>query len=118
MQIQALSGKTITSLARLETREALPPGCAVFPVSSNTTVYVDVGSHVDVASLIEKTESKLAKATDSAARQRKLMGAEGWGDKVSDAVKDAEEEKLSVFEAQMKSLASSVEQFKRLTLDS
>ena len=79
---------------------------------------MDVGSHVDVSSLIEKTQTKLVKATDLATRQRKLMGTEGWGDKVSDAVRDAEEERMSLLEAQMSSLASSIEQFKRLELDS
>lgn len=117
-QIQALAGKTVTSLSVLADRESLPPGCAVFPVTSNTTAYIDVGSHVDVSSLLDKTETKLAKATDAAARQKKLMGAEGWSDKVSDALKEAEVEKLAVFEAQIGSLTSSIEQFKRLKLDS
>ena len=116
--MQALAGKTLASLTLLDGPDSLPPGCAVFQVSTNTTVYLDVGSQVDASSLVEKTESKLVKITDAAARQRKLMGAEGWSDKVSDAVKDAEEEKLSVLDAQVKSLASSIEQFKRLTLNS
>lgn len=79
---------------------------------------MDVGSHVDVASLLSKTETKLAKTTDAAARQRKLMSAEGWGDKVSDALKEAEVEKLTLLDAQVGSLTSSIEQFKRLKLDS
>jgi valyl-tRNA synthetase len=116
MQARALAGKTFVSLTLLEEGQTLPPGCAVYPVSSVTTVYVDVGSHVDVSSLLGKTEAKLAKANEAADRQRKTMAMEGWADKVSEAIKDAEEEKLVVIEAQMKSLASSIEQFKRLDI--
>lgn len=46
------------------------------------------------------------------------MSAEGWGDKVSDALKEAEVEKLTLLDAQVGSLTSSIEQFKRLKLDS
>lgn len=88
----------------------------MFSASSTITVYLGIGKQADVLALIEKTQAKLSKLTDLAARQQKLMAAEGWADKVSAAVKHAEEEKLSQAEAQMRSLASSIEQFRRLVL--
>lgn len=114
--IEALSGKGLSSLSVLEESDKLPAGCAVFPVSSAITVYLDVGTQADVSALIEKTQAKLTKLTDLADRQRKLMMTEGWADKVSTAVKHAEEEKLSQADAQMRSLVSSIEQFRRLEL--
>lgn len=114
--IEALSGKGLHSLRVLEQSADLPAGCAVFPVSSAITVYLDVGTQADVSALIEKTQAKLTKLTELADRQRKLVTTEGWADKVSTAVKHAEEEKLSQADAQMRSLASSIEQFRRLEL--
>lgn len=115
-QIEALVGRSLASVILLAHETQPPPGCAVYPISSSTTVYLDVGSHTDIALLIEKTTAKLAKLSDFVARQRKFMTAEGWSDKVSAATKDAEVEKLSAAEAQMMSLKSSIEQFKRLNL--
>lgn len=114
--IEALSGKGLRSLSILGERDDLPAGCAVFTVSSAITVYLDVGTTADISALIEKTQARLNKFSDLANRQRKLMAAEGWADKVSTAVKHAEEERLSQADAQMRSLASSIEQFRRLEL--
>lgn len=114
--IEALSGKGLRSLSVLGESDSSPAGCAIFPVSSAITVYLDVGTRADVSALIEKTQAKLTKLTDLADRQRKLMTTEGWADKVSTAVKHAEEEKLSQADAQMRSLVSSIEQFRRLEL--
>ncbi|KAI7779634.1 hypothetical protein LA080_000658 [Diaporthe eres] len=79
--IEALSGKGLSSLSVLGESDKLPAGCAVFPVSSAITVYLDVGTQADVSALIEKTQAKLTKLTDLADRQRKLMTTEGWADK-------------------------------------
>lgn len=114
--IKALTGKALQSLTLLEREEELPAGCAVFPVSSTINVHLEVGSHNDVSALIDKTQAKLTKLTESAAKQRRLMAAEGWGEKASAAVKSAEEEKSVEVEAQMQSLLSSIEQFRRLKL--
>lgn len=114
--IEALSGKGLRSLSILEETGDLPAGCAVFPVSPAVTVHLDVGTDADVSDLIEKTQAKLTKLVDLVNRQRKLMAAEGWADKVSTAVKNSEEEKLSQADAQMRSLVSSIEQFRRLEI--
>lgn len=114
--IEALSGKGLRSLRILEETDDLPAGCAVFPVSPAATVYLGVGTNTDVSDLIEKTQAKLIKLADSMNRQRKLMAAEGWAGKVSTAVKHAEEEKLSQTDAQMRSLVSSIEQFRQLEI--
>lgn len=114
--IEALTGKGLRSLSILENRDDLIAGCAVFPVSPMVTVYLDVGTNAEVSNLIEKTQARLTKLTDLVNRQHKLMAAEGWADKVSTAVKHSEEEKLSQADAQMRSLASSIEQFRRLEI--
>lgn len=114
--IKALAGKAVQLLILLEHEEDLPAGYAVFPITSTINVYLDVGSHADVSALIEKTQAKLTKLTESAAKQRRLMSAEGWEEKASAAVKSTEEEKLVEIEAQMQSLLSSLGQFRRLKL--
>lgn len=114
--IKALSGKGLRSLSILENRDDLPAGCAVFPVSLMITVYLDVGTNAEVSDLIEKTQARLTKLADLVNRQRNLMATEGWADKVSTAVKHSEEEKLSQADAQMRSLTSSIEQFRRLDI--
>lgn len=114
--IEALSGKGLRSLSILEETDDLPAGCAVFPVSLAVTVYLDIGTNTDVSDLIQKTQARLTKLADLVNRQRKLMAAEGWADKVSTAVKHSEEEKLSQADAQMRSLVSSIEQFRRLEI--
>lgn len=75
---KALARKAVQFLILWEHEEALPAGCAVFPISSTLNVHLDVGSHADVSALIEKTQAKLTKLTESAAKQRRLMSAEGW----------------------------------------
>lgn len=114
-QVQALAGKALATLFIVETK-ALPTGCAVFAVSSSTTVYVEVSTHVEISSLVDHTQAKLLKATEAATRQRKLIEEETWSSQVSDAVKEMEQQKLSVAEAQVKSLSSSIEQFKKLSM--
>lgn len=104
------------SLVLLEREEDLPAGCAVFPISSTINVYLDVGTLTDASALIEKTQTKLTKLTESAAKQQRLMAAEGWEEKASAAVKSAEEERLVEVEAQVPSLLSSLGQFRRLKL--
>lgn len=111
----SLSGKGLCSLSLLKQRDDLPARCAVFPVSSAITVYLNLGRQVNVSALIEKTQAKLDKLAElSTERQRKLMAVDGWVDKVSIAVSHAEEEKLTEVDSQMRSSPSSIEQFHRL----
>ena len=98
-------------------KEELPMGCAVYPVTATMTAYVDVASHgLDASELLAKTRVKLGKTADSVEKLRKAMAVEGWADKVSDAVREAEGEKLAEAEAQMSSLKESIAQFELMKI--
>lgn len=115
-QIKALSGKGLHSLSTVRLDDELPPGCAVYPVSAIVTVYLEVGKQVDVSALMEKTEARLTKLKEMVERQLKVHAVDGWAEKVSTAVRTAEQERLSEAGAQIRSLTSSMEQFRRLEL--
>jgi hypothetical protein len=69
-----------------------------------------------VSALIAKTSAKLEKMTESLEKQRKLVAGSDWAEKVSEAIRDQELSRIAESEAQAQSLASSIDQFKKLTL--
>lgn len=72
-QIQALATKAIASIAIFkDDTDNVPPGSAVYTVSSTVTVFLGV-AHTVNASSIAKSKEKLAKAVKSAEKQRRLV---------------------------------------------
>lgn len=93
-----------------------PTGCAVFTVSSNATVFLEVAGRIDLDAEIGKAQTKMHKASEVAQKQRKVLDAEGFEDKVSYQVLETEKTKLNDVEATMRNLESSIAQFEQLKL--
>ncbi|TKA78490.1 Valine--tRNA ligase, mitochondrial [Cryomyces minteri] len=114
--IKSLSGKGVSSVSVLSKDEPTPTGCAVFAVSSSAAVFLEVKGRVDVDQEIKKAQLKMKKAADGAQKQRKVLEAEGFEEKVSSAVLEAEKKKLADLLAEEKNYEGSIEQFERLKL--
>ncbi|KAK5016722.1 hypothetical protein LTR60_002272 [Cryomyces antarcticus] len=115
--IKSLSGKGVSSISVLSKDEPTPTGCAVFAVSSSAAVFLEVKGRVDVDQEIKKAQLKMKKAADGAQKQRKVLEAEGFEEKVSSAVLEAEKKKLADLLAEEKNYEGSIEQFERLKLE-
>lgn len=115
-QIRALATKAIESIAVVAgDTGAVPLGSAVYTASSTVVVFLDVSGAVD-ASLIAKTREKLAKADDSAAKQRKLVQGAEWLERTSAALREQEYAKLAAAEAAAENLKETVAQFEKLSI--
>ena len=117
MTIRSLSGKALTNLTILSPSDAAPTGCAVFAVSSSAAVFLEVAGRVDVEAEITKAQQKLRKAADGAQKQRKILDAEGFADKVSYQVLETEKGKLNDLLAEQKNYEDSIAQFEQLKLN-
>ena len=113
--ILSLSGRSIISIEVLNSEDSTPSGCAVHMVSATTTVFLDVKGHVAIDELIRKTRAKQEKATEIAGKQLARVTAEGWSEKVSDAVRTAEMSRLAEAEAEMQNFTASLSQFETLS---
>jgi valyl-tRNA synthetase len=72
---------------------------------------------VDVDEEIKKAQTKLKKASDLAVKQQKLIHAEDFQSKVSEAVQEVEKEKLADIQAQVRNYEKSIEMFHALKLN-
>jgi valyl-tRNA synthetase len=115
--IKALSGKGGASISVLGKDEATPSGCAVFAVSSAAAVYLQVKGRVDVQTEVKKLQGKLQKSSDSVRKQRMVLDAPDFADKVSDAVLDAEKQKLVDLLSEQGNYEKTLEQFEKLKLE-
>ncbi|KAI5918804.1 tRNA synthetases class I-domain-containing protein [Camillea tinctor] len=116
-QIRALATKSAESITIVQDKNDVKAGCAVYTISPTVNVFLDVAEQVNKA-MVAKTSERLAKARDLVAKQRKLIEDKAWAEKASEAVRDLELAKLTAAEAQVGSLALSIEQFEKLNLDS
>ncbi|KAL1311633.1 hypothetical protein AAFC00_001743 [Neodothiora populina] len=114
--IKSLSGKALTGLTVLSPTDARPTGCAVFAVSASAAVFLEVAGRVDVEAEISKAQQKLQKASEGAKKQRKILDAEGFADKVSYQVLETEKTKLDDLLAEQKNYEESIAQFEQLKL--
>ncbi|KAJ9648518.1 Valine--tRNA ligase, mitochondrial [Coniosporium tulheliwenetii] len=115
--IRSLVGKGVASLEIVSKDESTPTGCAVFAVSSSAAVFLEVKGRVgNIEEEIKKAEVKLKKAADGAVKQRKIINAPDFKEKVSEAVQEAEEKKLADFLAEQRNYEQSIEQFEQLKL--
>jgi valyl-tRNA synthetase len=114
--IVSLGGKAVTDTTILSPSDPVPTGCAVYTVGASATVYLDIKGRVDIDKEIVKAKDRLKKANETAAKQKKIMDEE-WEQKVSEAVKETEREKLKAAEIEARNYAASIEQFERLKLE-
>jgi valyl-tRNA synthetase len=114
--IKSLSGKNVSEITVLSPSDPPPTGCAVFAVSTEAAVFLDVAGHVNIDEEITKAQSKMKKYADSAAKQRKLIGSDDFKEKVSEAVQADEKKKLTEMEAFQGNYERTVQQFQALKL--
>ncbi|KAK2755898.1 valine--tRNA ligase [Arachnomyces sp. PD_36] len=120
--INVLSGKAVTELKVFgpdAPASSIPSGCAIFVVSADIVVMVDVASGItDIKAEIGKLQKKLEKSQTSIQRQKELMGREGFEENVSDVVLSAEKQKLVDAEAATQNYKRTIEEFEKMSLGS
>ncbi|WPH02442.1 Hypothetical protein R9X50_00530600 [Acrodontium crateriforme] len=112
--IKTLSGRNLGHLTILKTGEAPPAGCAVYPVSSDAAVFVELKGTVDPAAEIKKIQPKMAKAAEAVKAQHTLIGT--LSDKVSDEVRQKEEANLKNLQSEQRAYEDSLARFEQLKL--
>ncbi|KAK3298197.1 tRNA synthetases class I-domain-containing protein [Chaetomium fimeti] len=117
--IKTLSGKGVSEVSVLgpDTDEASSPkGCAVYVVSANVAVLLQVSTQIkDIDAEIKKINTKLQKTNISITKQQELMGREGF-EKVSDVVLTAEKKKLADAQAAKENYERTLAEFSKLKL--
>ncbi|KAI3334888.1 tRNA synthetases class I-domain-containing protein [Ustulina deusta] len=114
--IKTLSGKVLAELSLLGPGDAIPTGCAVFVLTNNIILLLqvaDIISDVDVA--IKKLQVKLQKKQVVVTKQQDLIGREGF-DKSSEVVQAAERAKLDEANTAVNNYERTIEEFVKLKL--
>ena len=114
--IRSLAGKTVSDIKILSPSESAPSGCAVYTIGTSATAYLDVKGRIELDKEITKAQDRLTKANETITRQKKIMDDE-WEQKVSDAVKEQEREKLKTAELEAKNWEASIEQFEKMKIE-
>ncbi|KAF8866576.1 valyl-tRNA synthetase-like protein [Acephala macrosclerotiorum] len=112
--IKSLSGKGVSSLSVLSTADTRPPGCVVFSVSSSASVFLHVKGRVDIDGEISKASKKLEKTKQGIDRQQKILGDEGYKEKVAKELQEVEMRKLADLETERKAFEETIKQFEAL----
>lgn len=115
--LKSLSGRGIASIDILSPEKATPNGCAVNVASAACAVFLEVRGHIQPEDEIAKAQKKLKAASESAAKQRKVMSEPEWIEKVSPAVQEVEKARLEEYLAQKRNYEQSIQQFEKLKLD-
>ncbi len=117
--IKTLSGKGIADVSVLgpDADEASSPkGCAVYVVSAEVAVLLQVSSQIkDIDAEIKKINTKLQKTKIAITKQKELMGREGF-EKVSDVVLTAEKKKLADAQSAQENFERTLAEFSKLKL--
>jgi valyl-tRNA synthetase len=114
--IKSLAGKTVSSISILSPSDTAPTGCAVYTIGSSATAFLDVKGRIEIDKEIIKAQDRLAKASETIAKQKRLMDNE-WEEKVSDVVKEFEKSRLKDAETEARNWQASIEQFESLKLE-
>ena len=86
-------------------------------MSSAAAVFLHVKGRVDIDGEISKATKKLEKTSQGIERQKKILGDEGYKEKVTQELQDVEKRKLEDLEAEKRGLEESVRQFEGLKLE-
>lgn len=117
--IKTLSGKGIaetTILGPDADEAATPKGCAVYVVSAEVAILLQVSEQIsDINAEIKKITTKLQKTNVAITKQEELMGREGF-EKVSDVVVTAEKKKLADAQAAKENYERTLAEFSKLQL--
>ena len=115
--IKSLSGKGVTSISVLSSADSRPAGCVVFAISSSAAVFLHVKGRVDIDGEISKASKKLEKAMQGIERQNKILGDQGYKEKVSAELQEVERKKLADLEAEMVAFEETIKQFEGLKVE-
>jgi valyl-tRNA synthetase len=115
--IRSLSGKGVSSITVLSASDSRPAGCVVFAVSSAAAVFLHVKGRVDIDGEISKATKKLEKTKQGIERQNKILGDEGYKEKVSAELQEVERRKLADLEVEMKGFEETIRQFEGLKME-
>ncbi|KAK9415998.1 putative valine--tRNA ligase [Seiridium unicorne] len=116
--IKALSGKTPVNIGILPVQSVSPAGCAVFPVSAEANVYLEVNDRMqDAGNEVEKLKAKLAETRksqeDSSVLKADLSKLQDVD--VTEARQSAERRKLDL-EARSRALMEAIAMFEKMTV--
>lgn len=114
--IKSLSGKTPVDISILKAGEVNPTGYAVFPVSADANVYLEVKDRIqDAGKEAQKIRAKLDKAREDQDDIDSLMAelSKAQDKDVSEAMQSAESRKRDV-EARMRAFEENVTTFKKI----
>lgn len=114
--IRSLCGKGLANLSILAPKDEVPTGCAVFVVSADAAVFLEVKGRVNVEAEIKKAQEKLKKSSSAKQKQQKLMDGKDFKEKASEAVMNAEKEKLADLETEIRNYEATVAQFEKMKL--
>ncbi|KAI0124004.1 tRNA synthetases class I-domain-containing protein [Xylariales sp. AK1849] len=115
--IRSLCGKTVAQLTLLGPDEAIPRGCAIFVVSTELTVLLEVGALIsDVDAEVAKIRNKVQKTQTLIAKQEDLVSREGFA-KSSEAAQASELRRLTEAKTTVENYERTIEELGRLKLD-
>jgi valyl-tRNA synthetase len=114
--IKSISGKNWKEISVIPHTDATPTGCAVFAVSTNAAVFLKLQGDININEEIAKVQVKMKKAAETVAKQRKLIEAPDFKEKVSAAVQEAEDKKLEEALALQGNYEKTIQQFQTMKL--
>lgn len=118
--INALCGKAISELTVVgpdAPETAIPQGCAIFVISSDIVVLLDVAAGItDMNAEITKLRTKLQKSEGVSSKQRELISNETFVERASDVTRDTEQKKLADAEAANENYRRTIEAFEKMSL--
>lgn len=114
--IKSLSGRALSDLKVLAPKDTPPQGCAVYAIQTDAVAYIEMAGHVDADEAIGSTEKRLQKANDAATKQKKVLGANGFAEKVSYSVLEEERKKLATAQAEIRNYKDSLQQLQQMKL--
>ncbi|KAI0540938.1 tRNA synthetases class I-domain-containing protein [Xylaria digitata] len=114
--IKTLCGKVLADLSLLGPTDAVPTGCAVFVLTNNIILLLQVADVIsDVDAAIKKLQVKLQKKQVVVTKQKDLIARDGF-DKSSEVVQDAERAKLDEANTAVNNYERTIEEFEKLKL--
>jgi valyl-tRNA synthetase len=115
--IESLAGKGVSEITILDVGAARPGGCVAFPVAADAAVLLHVKGRVDIDAEISKATTKLHRVNNNINSQNQILSTQGYIEKATKEVLEADQRKLIDLEAERDSLQATLEAFERLKLE-
>ena len=114
--IKSLCGKGVSDVKVLDVNGELPKGCAVYVITADIVVLLQVSTHItDIEAEIKKITGKIQKTALAISKQEELIKREGF-EKVSDVVQEQEKKKLVDANAARENYEKTLEEFNKLKI--